>query len=273
MTASDVADGMRLKAEAGWNQIPADWERFLGLDHEGCFVAESDGRVVGSVASCRFGPVGWIAMLLVEPARRGAGIGRSLLIQALERLEAAGARSIRLDATREGRPLYESFGFRVDFHLDRHAGILSGGEAAGESRLAAAADLAGIAALDRSATGTDRRILIDRLVRDNPLECLAAGPVGGPIRGFALWRPGSSAAQIGPCIAEPDAGRALLDDAGGRLAGRRVIIDVPTDNVAAAAWARGAALEPSREFWRMTRGEPVVEDLCRLWASSGPEMG
>jgi predicted N-acetyltransferase YhbS len=273
MAASDVADGMRLKAEAGWNQVPADWERFLGLDPEGCFVAESDGRVVGSVTACRFGPVGWVAMLLVEPARRGAGIGRSLLMRALEHLEAAGARSVRLDATREGRPLYESIGFRVDFHLDRHAGILGGDEVAGESRPAGPADLGAIAAVDRSATGTDRRILIDRLVRDNPSECLAAGPIGGPIRGFVLWRPGSSAVQIGPCIAEPDAGRALLDDAGRRLAGRRVIVDIPTENVDAVAWAEKADLKASRELWRMTRGEPVVEDLSRLWASSGPEMG
>ena len=55
-----------------------------------------------------------------------------------------------------------------------------------------------------------------------------AGPVGGPIRGFVLWRPGSSADQVGPCIAEPDAGRALLDDAGRRLAGRPAIVDIPT---------------------------------------------
>ncbi|MDR3620155.1 MAG: GNAT family N-acetyltransferase [Paludisphaera borealis] len=269
MTADDVADGMRLKAEAGWNQIAADWERFLSLDRDGCFVAECQGRVVGSVTSCRFGPVAWIAMVLVEKARRGAGIGRNLLVHALDHLEAAGARSIRLDATSLGRPLYESLGFRVDFHLDRHSGIVETAEAEETSCPARPADLDGIAALDRIATGTDRRILVDRLLRDNPLESLVAVP----IRGFALWRPGSSADQIGPCIAEPDAGQALLNDVGRRLAGRRVIVDIPTDNVDAVAWAERAGLKPSREFWRMTRGEPVVEDLDRLWASSGPEMG
>jgi hypothetical protein len=27
MTAADIAFGMRLKEQAGWNQVPADWRR------------------------------------------------------------------------------------------------------------------------------------------------------------------------------------------------------------------------------------------------------
>ena len=77
MTAADLADGMRLKAEAGWNQVEADWRRFLALGGEGCFVAERQGRVVGSVTTCQFGSIGWVAMLLVEKAQRGAGSGGS----------------------------------------------------------------------------------------------------------------------------------------------------------------------------------------------------
>ena len=96
MTTFHIVDGMRLKAEAGWNQLDADWRRFLALGGDGCFIAEQEGRVVGSVTTCRFGSVGWIAMLLVEKSQRGAGIGRRLLIHAVEHLEAHGVRSIRL---------------------------------------------------------------------------------------------------------------------------------------------------------------------------------
>ena len=102
MTVADLADGMRLKAEAGWNQLEADWRRFLVLGGDGCFVAEREGRIVGSVTTCQFGSIGWVAMLLVEKAHRGAGIGRGLLIRALESLEARGARSVRLDAVMPG---------------------------------------------------------------------------------------------------------------------------------------------------------------------------
>ena len=273
MTSADLVDGMRLKGEAGWNQVEADWRRFLALGGDGCFVAERQGRVVGSVTTCRFGSIGWVAMLLVEKAHRGAGIGRILLMRALEHLEARGARSVRLDATALGRPLYESLGFRVDFRLGRYGGNLPHAGNGEEPLPGRSADPTWIAALDRVVTETDRRVLLDRFLLDNPLECLESGPVGGPIRGYVLWRPGSSADQIGPCIAEPDAGRALLDDAGRRLAGRPVIVDIPVDHGEAVAWAIGRGLGQKREFWRMTRGEAVVEDLARLWASSGPEMG
>lgn len=269
MTTADVPEGMRLKSEAGWNQVPADWKRFLALDGDGCFVAESEGRVVGSATSCRFGSVAWIAMLLVEERRRGRGVGGALLRHVLQWLESAGARSVRLDATRQGRPLYESLGFRVDFHLDRYAGIPVGDGITGEARIATPADLAELADLDRAVTGTDRRILLDRLIHDNRSESLVAPED----RGFVMWRPGASADQVGPCIADRDVGRALFDEAARRLAGRRVILDVPTENVGAVAWAETAGLKPTREFWRMTRGEAVVEDRSRIWASSGPEMG
>jgi predicted N-acetyltransferase YhbS len=273
MTAADIADGMRLKTQAGWNQVEADWRRFLALGPEGAFVALSDGRIVGSVTTCCFDAVGWIAMLLVEPARRGAGIGRRLLVRALEYLDAQGVRSVRLDATAAGRPLYESLGFNVDFPLGRYGGIASEAGPGGEIREGHPGDLPLLAALDRDATGTERRALLDRLVQDNPVEYVVAGPPGGPIRGFALWRPGSSAHQIGPCIAERDAGRPLLDEAARRLAGRLIIIDIPVHHGDAVAWATGIGLTATREFWRMTRGEPAVEDTERLWAGSGPEMG
>ena len=61
-TCDDLDFGMKLKAQAGWNQTVADWRRFLAIDPEGAFLAECHGGPVGTVFCCRFGSVAWVAM-------------------------------------------------------------------------------------------------------------------------------------------------------------------------------------------------------------------
>ena len=111
MTVADIPLGMRLKEQAGWNQVEGDWRRLLDLQPDGCFVAELDGIPAGTVTTCRFGPVAWVAMMLVDKSFRSRGIGRALMSRALDDLDSAGVRTIRLDATPLGRPLYESLDF------------------------------------------------------------------------------------------------------------------------------------------------------------------
>jgi GNAT superfamily N-acetyltransferase len=273
MNPADIAAGMLLKAESGWNQVEGDWRRFLDLGTRGCFVAEQDGTVVGTVTTCRFGSIGWIAMLLVKASERGAGIGRRLLEYAVNHLEREGATSIRLDATPLGLPLYQSLGFQVDFRLLRYHGKPRLIEPLESNESLCCAEASDILGLDRVVTGTDRRTLLRRLVVDHPSHCLIAPSLLGPIQGFVLWRPGWSSDQIGPCIAEPDSGAALLEEAMRRIGDRSVIVDIPAEHERAIAWAESRGVAATRELWRMTRGEAVVEELPRLWASSGPEMG
>ena len=107
MTGDDIGLGLRLKEQAGWNQTAADWARFLVLEPEGCFVAELDGRPVGTATTCTLASVGWIAMVLVDPAVRHQGIGTRLVTHAVAYLQQRELRTIRLDATALGRPVYE----------------------------------------------------------------------------------------------------------------------------------------------------------------------
>ena len=84
MTTADLELGLRLSRQARWNQIEADWRRFLDLGGAGCFVAEVDGRAVGTTTTCVFGGVAWIAMVLVDVEARRQGVGSALLNHALE---------------------------------------------------------------------------------------------------------------------------------------------------------------------------------------------
>src|SRR6266480_4275307 len=95
MRASDVGLGLQLSGRAGWNQVAADWQRLLELQPDGCFVAEWNGRPVGTTMTCLFGPVAWVAMVLVEESLRGRGIGRALMRRALEFLDRQSVATVR----------------------------------------------------------------------------------------------------------------------------------------------------------------------------------
>ena len=282
MNGDDVGLGMRLKGQAGWNQTEADWRRFLRLEPEGCFVAELEGRPVGTTTACRFGDVGWIAMVLVDEPARHRGIGTRLVRHALEYLDCRGARTVRLDATALGRPVYERLGFVAEYELARWEGMAGGpqddavgGELLDEESMldVSPEQLDALAELDRRVTATNRRRLLERLIEERPdgAKLVVAGET--PL-GYLMLRGGSRATQIGPAVAvRPEAGRRLADWALGRCAGGPVFVDVPCDNAEAIRWAASRGLGVQRRFTRMGRGRPIADRPAEIWASSGPEKG
>jgi GNAT superfamily N-acetyltransferase len=273
MTIADIPLGMRLKEQSGWNQVEGDWRRLLDLQPDGCFVAELDGVSVGTVTTCRFGLVAWVAMMLVDKSFRSHGIGRALMCRALDDLDSAGVHTIRLDATPLGRPLYESLDFVAEATFAKYVGVLPpADEPPRLNEMRASEVVGGLTALDFQVTGTDRGRLLHRLAGENP-DSLRVAFEAGEIAGFLLARPGSKARRIGPCIAGERAGPLLLDDARRMFAGEEVIIDSPIANAPAVALAESWGLRVSGLLTRMGRGLPVKEDLNRLWASAGPEKG
>lgn len=273
MTPDDIELGMGLKGQAGWNQTQADWQRFLELEPNGCFVAEWDGQPVATTTTCTFGSVGWIGMVLVDKSFRHRGIATQLVGRALEYLNKCGVRTVRLDATKFGRPVYERVGFSVEHDFVRFEGIAHQPPEDSASLPADRKQLGFLVDLDRRATGSDRERLLMRLVK----ETRVTGRVvcsNDSIAGYLLLRPGSNATQIGPGVAiTEEGGRSLADWALGHCAGQRVFIDIPLDNRGATEWAVERGLAEQRRFSRMFRGRPVGEDVSLLWASSGPEKG
>jgi GNAT superfamily N-acetyltransferase len=270
MNDADVPLGMRLKSQAGWNQIEADWRRMLAMQPDGCFVAEWNGVPAGTVATCIFDSVAWIAMMLVDEPLRGKGIGRALMEQALAFLDSRHMRTVRLDATPLGQPLYEKLGFVAEYSLARYAGTPSGAGSSPGVRLATLADHDAIVELDRAATATNRRKLLSRLLCERPASVVYDR---GGLCGYLLTRAGAHAVQIGPCIADDRAGPLLAADAFSRHAGQPVYIDVPVEHEPATALARQHGLSIQRQLLRMCRGETINDQRRRIWASSGPELG
>jgi GNAT superfamily N-acetyltransferase len=272
MTRTDLPLGMRLKTQAGWNQLEADWLRLLDLQPDGVFVAELDGTPAGTAATCTFGPVAWVAMVLVEAGLRGRGLGRALMERALDFLDRGGARTVRLDATPLGQPLYAKLGFLPEYTLTRWEGTAPGAEAPPGVRAVSAGHLQGLLRLDREVTRTDRGRLLLRLVEEYPDAARVVESPDG-VEGYLLTRPGARARYLGPCVARGGAGALLLADAWGRHAGEPIFLDIPDGNAPAQSVARAAGLTPQRPLTRMYRGVKLDERVEDLWASSGPETG
>jgi GNAT superfamily N-acetyltransferase len=272
MTSQDVPLGMRLKEQAGWNQMETDWRRCLALQPDGCFVAEFDGTPVGTTTTCVFGTLAWVAMVLVDPAMRRRGIGQALLDHALAFLDDRGIRSVRLDATPLGRPLYEKRGFVEEYTLARYEGTAPSTPI--EERVIAAQPehREAVLKLDREATGTDRKTLAEHLFAESPEEWRVVLD-GREIAGFTAARRGSRAWHIGPCAATTEVGALLLADALGRHAGQRVFVDIPVDHTIAIRTAERAGLAVQRPLFRMCRGPRPRECRTLLWAAFGPEKG
>lgn len=225
MSLADVPAGLRLCRQSGWNQTGADWHLLLEPPSLVRLAVIGD-RVVGSAGGVVYGDrLAWVCMVLVDPAERGHGLGTELVAQVLERLPKTTA--VGLDATPQGRPVYERLGFRAAFELGRlERAPGSRPSAAASVRPLAAADLPRVLAEDAVVFGADRGRLLRHALGAAPEYAWGVAGEGSPVA-YAFGRHGENADQVGPVIAPavPQA-RALVSAclAGAR---RRVFLDAP----------------------------------------------
>jgi GNAT superfamily N-acetyltransferase len=275
MTDRDVQLGMTLASRAGWNQTAADWFRLLAMEPAGCFVAEWEGRPAGTAVTTVLGAVGWIAMVLVDEAVRGRGIGTRLVEHALTHLRRRSIPTVRLDATALGRPLYEKLGFVPEYEMARWEGDAPAETTESSFFRAgplAAHQLPAVAELDRHITGTDRQRLLKGIYELLGGAWAVTGE--GKLAGYGMLRPGARAIQVGPAVAlDPESGTAIFAAALQACAGHLVFIDIPVQNAVASRWAEANGLQVQRRLLRMRHGQPVHDCPAQLWASSGPENG
>jgi len=261
---------MRLKNALGWNQTEADWLRLLQLEPEGCFVACAKGQLVGTVTAIAYGTdLAWIGMMLVDPAFRRRGIGASLMRACMAYLHAKGVRTVKLDATPAGRPLYESLGFVPELTIERWEGRAVDRAATGVGPIT---DRASLFALDRHAFGVDRSHVLQTLLADAP--ALGVLDVAGNLQGYALRRRGSRAAYIGPIVAQNSETALLLLDAQlSAHSGETLFIDFHPGAANSSCLAE-RGFTKQRDLTRMHFGEPSPAGTNPMvFAIAGPEVG
>lgn len=264
-----------LSAEAGWNQVAADW-RFMLEVGAGKGVVDRAGRIVASALIVPLGfQVSWISMVVIAKAWRRRGIGTRLLKDRIAAVRASGA-AAGLDATELGRPLYAALGFHALYELRRwHVKRPPAAVAPPDGmtlRSMRVGDLIAVGELDRRLGALDRSHVLRHLFGRAPSLAHVA-EAGGKIAGFVLGRDGRFAQQIGPVVAgDPAAALALAARAAGMLR-PPFIMDVPDLQAGMIRWIGAAGGEAPRRFWRMTLGDaPGLADPRHVFALAGPEL-
>jgi GNAT superfamily N-acetyltransferase len=213
MTAADVDRTADAMLREGWGDRRVKMGFVAG--HPQCvpLIAESDGAVIGTGVATLNGPVAWIGTIWVDPTWRRRGLGRALTEATMEAGETAGCRTFVLVATRVGQPLYEGLGFELQtwYHIKEAPGLTPDAPPSEEARVPGPArpfrvsDLPAMAALDRAATGEDRRHLLEAFAAPDTALCLDRPD--GSLGGFVVRAPWGGGATIAP---DPDDAMAVL---------------------------------------------------------------
>lgn len=277
LARTDLPFADSVRALEGWNQTMRDWERFLALEPDGCFLAEDQGKPAGTATTITYGPeLAWIGMVLVHPDFRRRGIGRALLRHCLEHLQRRAVRCLKLDATPAGKTVYEALGFRSEWTLTRWQ--RSGGSENATEPDEGIGDLnevglESVAALDANAFGVSRRKLLEAL---GTQSCEARVLTSDShVLGYGLLREGSRALYLGPLIADcADSAIRVVRAMVHKSKGQAIFWDIPDQQGKAVAWAKANGFRPQRSLTRMYLGEnanPGSPD--NVFAIAGPEVG
>jgi GNAT superfamily N-acetyltransferase len=268
----DADDVLRLAHLAGWNQTGQDVRRLLALEPDGCFAACESGQVVGTTTTTCYGTVlAWVGMVLVDPPFRRRGIASALMETALDYLRNRGVKTIKLDATPAGQPVYERLGFMPEVRLERWEGVPT-------PRSGAATESGkweDIAATDRQAFGADRGGLLRIMLGDTDQPPVLVRDQRHEVIGYALNRPGSRARYVGPVIADSrGTAESLLAALLGRVGTGRVFIDLNPEFPGAIDLVQCLGFTRQRELLRMRLGPEVRLSVSRrVFAIAGPEVG
>jgi predicted N-acetyltransferase YhbS len=274
----DVAEAMRLKDAAGWNQTEEDWRRLLRLAPRGCFTATVGGRVVATTTTTTYGrALAWVGMVLVDSSFRRKGIATTLVRAALDSLDAEGVEAVKLDATPEGAPVYAGLGFEAELRIERWKGMAGGHTSESVTPYDGMLPqlFKEVLGLDRSAFGADRSELLKALSDEECATSSLSVGGGGHLRGYALARPGAHAAYVGPVVAEEvETAAFLIDDVLGRLGDVQVYVDLNTTFEGGARELSARGFTKQRELIRMRRGKKSSAGTSRsIFAIAGPEIG
>ena len=213
LTAADIHTCWQLSQALRWPHREADWQQFISWAkaHGAALAVRADGQLIGCGLAWQWGhEQGSIGMVIVDNAWQRQGIGKRLFRGLLQALE---GRDVMLQATAQGRPLYESLGFSAIGHARQfHGHWQPPTETAPTSSLATdeltrllqPQDLPALLAYDQRERGLTRPALLQALLAqmDADERCAVSVDEQGRLCGYGILRRFGRGWVVGPLLAD-----------------------------------------------------------------------
>jgi GNAT superfamily N-acetyltransferase len=277
MNTGDLDQAFGLSTAEGWNQTMNDWRLLLDNPANICIVAEKDNRLAGTATALIHGnSVAWIGMVLVDKSLRGLGAGKMLLEEIINRLKHI--KSVKLDATPAGEPLYRKLGFVAEYGILRMThgpqNNKTAKESGQETLSTTETEISKITELDRIIFGADRSYLLQRLFNAYPGRAFCMKE-SNRIIGYAFGRAGSRFNYIGPVSANSlESAKQLISRSLESLNAQAIALDIEEDKTELTEWLESKGFVRQRHFTRMYLNvNPYPGTPDKQFLISGPEFG
>jgi len=263
LSAQDLAAAFQLSAQAGWNQTVEDWKMLLEIARESCWAIEIDGQVAATTTLvCYERRLAWLGMVLTKTEHQKRGFAGRLLATALSYADQMGIKTVKLDATEQGKPLYEKFGFYPEDEVERW--VRPGKNAPQFPAVRRAAN--GVwRDIDLTAFGANRMHLLDKLAERNPPLVHS--------QSYLFMRSGRITSHLGPCVSEDAKTAHRLIEECVQETEYGWSWDLFPKNQEAVALARDFGFVPQRHLLRMYRGQALQQQPDMIYAAAGFELG
>ena len=296
LSVGDLHACLDLAADRNWTREERKWRLLFEVSEVYGLDDPAGGGLAGAVVLTRYGlDLAAIGMMLVAARYGRRGLGSRLMTHALE--QAAGA-VVYLTATEFGRPLYQRLGFRAPDVSVTHRGLLRAGPAAAgiveagsaaagiveagsaaapentaavpaaagtaSLRIATAADLGSMSAIDAKVFGAPRRNILTRLL--GFAERVVVAEEQSTITGFAAAWQNEGTLVVGPVVAADLPTAKPLIGAVAAGASGPVRVDVLGRHAGLAEWAAARGLAAGDETVLMVRGGELPGHRGKLFA-------
>jgi GNAT superfamily N-acetyltransferase len=255
LTGEDMVDAQALSREFQWPFRVEDWR--FSFSHGGGVAAIRDGELVGTALRWLWGKGhATVGHVMVAPRMQRQRLGQHLMHALMADLK---DRTVLLNATAEGRGVYERMGFAITGEIRQHQGIASPVQvvalAEGERlRPLGRSDVKRLVALDARANGMPRDAMLKQLLAEGDTVVLARE---GEAVGFATIRRFGRGFAIGPVVApDLEGAKALIAHWCSRYAGKFVRVDVDSTG-GLPEWLEAQGLPRAGSVTTMVKGGPL----------------